>query len=67
MKTLIRRRVRSAASDLGLHCLSMSPKWDSRLIWVHKIKAANNNGVNQTARMLICAFVVRLLHKQVFS
>ena len=24
---------RSAASDLGLHCLPMSPKWDARLIW----------------------------------
>ena len=24
----------SAASDLGLHCLPMSPKWDARLIWV---------------------------------
>ena len=25
---------RSAASDLGLHCLPMSKKWDARLIWV---------------------------------
>ena len=25
---------RSAASDLGLHCLHMSQKWDTRLIWV---------------------------------
>ena len=24
----------SAASDLGLHCLPMSQKWDARLIWV---------------------------------
>ena len=23
-----------AASDLGLHCLPMSQKWDARLIWV---------------------------------
>ena len=22
------------ASDLGFHCLPMSPKWDARLIWV---------------------------------
>ena len=26
---------RSAASDLGLHCLPMSKKWDARLIWVN--------------------------------
>ena len=26
---------RSAASDLGLHCLPMSRKWDARLIWVN--------------------------------
>ena len=25
---------RSEASDLGLHCLPMSQKWDARLIWV---------------------------------
>ena len=25
---------RSAASDHGLHCLSGSQKWDTRLIWV---------------------------------
>ena len=25
---------RSAASDLGLHCLPMSPKWDAKLKWV---------------------------------
>ena len=25
----------SAASDLGLHSLSMSQKWDARLIWVN--------------------------------
>ena len=25
---------RSAASDLGLHCLPMSKKWDARLVWV---------------------------------
>ena len=25
----------SAASDLGLHCLAMSQKWDARLIWVN--------------------------------
>ena len=25
---------RSAASDLGLHCLPMSQKWDARLIGV---------------------------------
>ena len=29
MKTLI------AASDLGLHCLPMSQKWDAKLIWVN--------------------------------
>ena len=26
---------RSAASDLGLHCLSMSHLWDARLKWVN--------------------------------
>ena len=33
------------------------------------LKAANNKGTDQTARMrrLICAFVVRIRHKQVFS
>ena len=25
---------RSAMSDLGLHCLPRSQKWDARLIWV---------------------------------
>ena len=25
---------RSAASDLGLHCLPMYQKWDARLLWV---------------------------------
>ena len=29
---------RSAASDLGLHCLPMSQKWDARLIWVNTVK-----------------------------
>ena len=33
MKTLITPR--SAASDLGLHCLPMSQKWEARLIWVN--------------------------------
>ena len=28
---------RSAASDLGLHCLQMSPLWDARLIWVKPV------------------------------
>ena len=27
---------RSAASDLGLHCLPMSHKKDARLIWVNE-------------------------------
>ena len=27
---------RSAASDLGLHCLPMSQKRDARLIWVNE-------------------------------
>ena len=26
---------RSVESDLGLHCLPMSQKWDARLIWVN--------------------------------
>ena len=30
---------RSAASDLGLHCLPMSQKWDARLIWVIMVNA----------------------------
>ena len=29
------QKPRSAASDLGLHCLSKSKKWDARLIWVN--------------------------------
>ena len=29
--------LRSAASDLGLHCLPMSQKRDARLIWVKEI------------------------------
>ena len=28
---------RSAASDLGLHCLHISQKWDARLIWVNQV------------------------------
>ena len=31
--------LRSVASDLGLHCLPMSQKWDARLIWVNVIKS----------------------------
>ena len=27
---------RYMASDLGLHCLPMSQKWDTRLIWVNE-------------------------------
>ena len=27
----------SAASDLGLHCLPMSQKWDARFIWVNSV------------------------------
>ena len=37
---------RNAVSDLGLHCLPMSQKWDARLIWV-KVKLSKL-GVNQT-------------------
>ena len=35
----------------------------------YTIKAANNKGADQTAqlRRLICTFVVRIWHKQVFS
>ena len=33
---------RSAASDLGLHCLPMSQKWDARLIWVLNSKIIYN-------------------------
>ena len=31
---------RSAASDLGLHCLPMSQKWDARLIWGKKLRVS---------------------------
>ena len=31
-------KTRSAASDLGLHCLPMSQKLDARLIWVKVAK-----------------------------
>ena len=34
----------SAASVLGLHCLSMSQKWDTRLIWV-KFVLQNQNSL----------------------
>ena len=27
---------RSAVSDLGLHCLPLSQKWNARLIWVNE-------------------------------
>ena len=43
VKTLIRHHIlqcqtpRSAASDLGLHCLPMSKKWDARLIRVNRL------------------------------
>ena len=29
---------RSAASDLGLHCLPMSCLWDARLKWVKQVE-----------------------------
>ena len=62
---------RSAASDLDLHCLLKSQKRGAWLIWVkhYAIKAVNNKGIDQTAQIcrLICAFVVRIWHKQVFS
>ena len=32
----------SAASDLGLHCLPMSPKWAARLIWVNIVCRKKN-------------------------
>ena len=35
VKTLIRRLRNPEASDLGLHCLHMSQKWDARLEWVN--------------------------------
>ena len=28
---------RSVATDMGLHCLPMSRKWDARLIWVNMV------------------------------
>ena len=37
VETLIRRRFLSSAADLGLHCLHMSHKKDTRLIWVNRI------------------------------
>ena len=33
------QKPRSAASDLGLHCIPMSPLWDARHKWV------NTNGL----------------------
>ena len=27
----------SAASDLGMHCLPMSQKWDDWLVWVNEV------------------------------
>ena len=30
----------SATSDLGLHCLPMTPKTDTRLIWINKKETA---------------------------
>ena len=33
----------SAASDLGLHCLSMSLFWDSRLKWVKRKQMLKTN------------------------
>ena len=32
---------RSAASDLGLHCLSMSLLWDARLKWIKEVICRN--------------------------
>ena len=32
---------RSAASDLGLHCLPTSHKWDARLIWVNEAEMSH--------------------------
>ena len=39
---------RSAASDLGLHCLHMSHKKDTRLIWV---KNSKESYVNETREL----------------
>ena len=38
---------RSAASDLGLHCLPVSQKWDARLIWVNSVQQRESSQNNK--------------------
>ena len=33
---------RFAASDLGLHCLPLSKKWNAKLIWVNNYSGKDN-------------------------
>ena len=44
-------------SDLGLHCLPMSQKWDARLIWVNQVQVLQYrdmlNQCHRTYRMSI--------------
>ena len=44
VKTLI--RCSFAVSDLGLHCLTMFQKWDTRFIWVKYHKHPKKIAVN---------------------
>ena len=43
---------RSAASDLGLHCLPMSLKWDAGHKWVDKVKRGVNRGIHYYTNFL---------------
>ena len=45
---------RFAASELGLHCLPMSQKWDARLIWVNSFSFKTLFKGNENLAMTWC-------------
>ena len=53
---------RSAASDLGLHCLPMSQKWNARLIWVNDNK--KNNFLQFSIKNMLLVYI-RILTKAI--
>ena len=64
VEILIRRRV-NAASGLGLHCLPMSHKKDSRLIWVKSWhphpKGRNKNFFFTIFQLRLKYFVIKII------
>ena len=52
--------LRSAVSDLGLHCLPRSQKRDTRLIWAIKLNSIMNLTVSREFSMAGILFHIRL-------